>query len=91
MTLAAGVAAGAVPALLSEVLLRAAAPRTVKDALRIFFTGLILRAIWTLGLLTAAAATAGTEAASFVFGLLGAFLAGQVFEGWRYRRQINVE
>lgn len=83
-----GLAGGLATIAISELLLRAAPPRSVTGAFTVLFVGLGLRVVWVLGLLGVVWITRWVDPPPFTGALLGGYLAAQVVEGLRYQKLI---
>ncbi len=73
----------------SECLLRFRGSGSAGGVFKLLVVGIVLRALWILGLLALVALTGIVDTKPFVVALLGGYLAAQVLEGLRYQRLIR--
>ena len=84
-----GVVAGAVTFGISELLLKLWKKRPALDFWKISLLGVIARGAYVLGMLTFVVLSGWVEPAPFTMALVAVYFAAQVFEAFRYRKQIE--
>jgi hypothetical protein len=84
-----GLLGGLATIAVSEVVLRFWGTNSFESVWKALITGIVLRAVWILGLLGAVAATGVWDPKPFVISLLAGYLVAQVLEGVRYQRQVR--
>jgi hypothetical protein len=84
-----GVVAGAVTFGISELLLKVWGEYPALDFWKISLLGVIVRSGYVLGMLTLVVLSDWVEPAPFTLALVAVYLAAQVFEAFRYRKQIE--
>ena len=84
-----GVVAGAVTFGISELLLKLWEKRPAWDFWKVSLAGVIARSAYVLGILTLVVLSGWLEPAPFTMALAAVYFAAQVFEAFRYRKQIE--
>jgi len=84
-----GVVAGAVTFGISELLLKLWKKRPAWDFWKISLLGVVARTTYVLGVLTLAVLSGWVEPAPFTLALTAVYFTAQVFEAFRYRKQIE--
>lgn len=84
-----GATAGAVTFGISELLLKLWKKYPALDFWKVSLLGVIARSTYVLGILTFVVLSGWVEPAPFTMALLAVYFAAQVFEGIRYRKQIE--
>lgn len=84
-----GLVAGAVTFGISELLLKLWKKRPSLDFWKVSLLGVIARGAYVLGILTFVVLSGWLEPAPFTMALLAVYFAAQVFEAFRYRKQIE--
>lgn len=84
-----GLVAGAVTFGISELLLKLWKKRPSLDFWKVSLLGVIARGAYILGMLTFVVLSGWLEPAPFTMALLAVYFAAQVFEAFRYRKQIE--
>ena len=88
-SLVAGLAAGLGSVGISEALLAWWSRRPRTPAMRVVFTGLVLRTAWMAAALGFGLSSERVEPKTFIAVLMGSYLVAQIVEGFRYRRFVD--
>lgn len=84
-----GVVVGAVTFGISELLLKLWEKHPALDFWKVSLLGVIARSTYVLGMLTFVVLSGWVEPAPFTIALVAVYFTAQVFEAFRYRKQIE--
>jgi hypothetical protein len=83
-----GLLAGLATIGISELLLKIWGSRPAGAIWKLTLTGIALRTVWVLGVLTVALIGGWEHRVAFIPALLAGYLVAQVWEGFRYQRSM---